>query len=377
MIKVLHLPSWFPKKEQPFLGNFVVRHIESVAPLTHSTVLNVFFDEDFEYHKIIETQEKEINYLTLNLKRFQTKFSIFNKIFNKIRFNIGFNKLYKYYKKQNGKPDIIHLHVALPLGIIARNWSKKDKIPLVLTEHWTIYHRKFSGHILHQLRKIYAQTNLVLPVSQHLQKAIEQWKLHQKFEVIPNVIDTSIFKTVAKPESNIKSILHVSTLDDHQKNISGIINVIDKLSKIRQDFVLNIVHESKSQALEDLVSQKNLSEYIRFLGSKTQPEIAELMQNSSFFLLFSNYENLPCVLLESLACGLPVLSSDVGGISEIISSEYGILVPAQDEERLLEELIRMLDHFSEFDKIKMAEYVHNNFSYQIIGQKTLTIYEKI
>ena len=75
------------------------------------------------------------------------------------------------------------------------------------------------------------------------------------------------------------------------------------------------------------ILQLNLSaNAIQFTGMLPYEEVARLMRNSDAFVLFSLYENMPCVVLEALCCGLPVITSDVGGLKEVINQENGVLV---------------------------------------------------
>lgn len=376
MKKILHLASWFPTNDNPFAGNFIIRHIESVAVYADSTLINVVFNQNMEYGKILTFDKNGVHYLILNYKQTPTLFSFFDKLSRKIKRYIGFQKLYNVYRVKNGYPDLIHLHVVSNLGMLAREWSKNRHIPLVITEHSSIYQEsrksERTGYMMSQMRMIFKQATLVLPVSDSLKSHIADLKLHTQFQIIPNVVDTTIFK----PDFNlmksqkIKHILHVSTLDDHAKNITGMMRVVDKLYRQRQDFVLDIIHEKPCCQWQD-------KSFVSFHGSKQPVEIAMFMQYSAFFLLFSNYENLPCVLLESMACGLPVLATDVGGISEIVNSKRGVLIPPKDEVLLLNKMNWMLDNYEQFDVAEMSRFIQSNYSKQIIGLKLSEIYENI
>ena len=76
-------------------------------------------------------------------------------------------------------------------------------------------------------------------------------------------------------------------------------------------------------------------------GEKSLEEVASLMGESHAFLLFSHYENLPCVILEAFSCGIPVVSSDTGGIREHLDPSRGILVTNGAEDELERALLQM------------------------------------
>jgi glycosyltransferase involved in cell wall biosynthesis len=92
--------------------------------------------------------------------------------------------------------------------------------------------------------------------------------------------------------------------------------------------------------------------------------------------LFSNYENLPCVIAEAFAAGIPVLSTNVGGISEFFNEKLGILIEVKNETELLSSLNKMLDKQGEFDNSYIHKYAKENFSYDVIGKELLQIYQE-
>ena len=94
-------------------------------------------------------------------------------------------------------------------------------------------------------------------------------------------------------------------------------------------------------------------------------------------MLFSNFENLPCVIVEAFASGVPVLSTAVGGIAEILSPERGMLIPQGDEEALLRSMNQMLDHCHEYDREAIRDYAIKTFAAQSIGQQIFEVYKKV
>jgi glycosyltransferase involved in cell wall biosynthesis len=94
------------------------------------------------------------------------------------------------------------------------------------------------------------------------------------------------------------------------------------------------------------------------------------------FVLFSNEENLPCVLLESVSCGTPVISTRVGGISEWINESCGMLIEKGDEAALLNALNKTLDETNQFQAERMHQYIQETFSYQSISQKFNELYSQ-
>jgi glycosyltransferase involved in cell wall biosynthesis len=93
--------------------------------------------------------------------------------------------------------------------------------------------------------------------------------------------------------------------------------------------------------------------------------------------MFSRFENLPCVVLEALCCGLPVISSRVGGIEEVINSANGILVPPNDVQGLKASMKKMIDMYPQFDREAIAKDAYSKFNYNTVAQKYLSCYREV
>jgi glycosyltransferase involved in cell wall biosynthesis len=195
--------------------------------------------------------------------------------------------------------------------------------------------------------------------------------------VIPNVVDTTLFRPVTRNKKDKKKILHVSTLNEKQKNISGLLRVIKRLSEMRNDFEMEIISEHDFEAARQFAGSIGLKDDIlRFRGLQPIEEVARTMQQASVFVLFSNEENLPCVFLESVSCGTPVICTRVGGISEWINDRCGILIEKGDEAALLKALQRILDEPEKFNPGKMHQYIHEHFSIPAIGNMFNELYSQ-
>ena len=101
------------------------------------------------------------------------------------------------------------------------------------------------------------------------------------------------------------------------------------------------------------------------------------MQQSDAFLLFSRFENQPCVVLESLCCGLPVISTKVGGIGELIDESNGILIESGDVNGLVWAMQRMMDDHSKYERATIAAKASAAFNYQAVGKRIADLYDYI
>ena len=375
-MNILHLLSWFPTPDDPTLGNFCVRMIDALPVDCHSVILSVCDGKDMT--KSFEVKEIEGTHHThVQIYIRPPKINAIRKLKMLRMYQYGL----RYIKRRFFNPDLIHLHVAYPLGQVALMWKKLYGYKYVMTEHWTIYQPQnkdvLVGGLKKKIVKIANNAALIMPVSLDLQRCMEGHGIHNRFKVIYNLVNTDIFKLGVPQTSNKKRMLHISTLRDEAKNFSGILRTIERLRQQRDDFELHVIHDYEAPEFKAFVKEHHLEDYVIFHGKKTSAEVAEAYQQADFFVLFSNFENLPCVIVEAFASGVPVLSTAVGGISEILSPERGILIPQGDEDALLHGMNQMLDHCHEYDHEAIRRYAVSTFAAQNIGNQIFEEYTKV
>jgi Glycosyltransferase len=406
-MNVLHLLSWFPTPDDPTLGNFCVRMIDALPEDCHSVILSVCdgknMTKSFEVKAIPGAHHTHVQIYIR-----PPKINAIRKLKMLRMYQYGL----KYIKQRFFNPDLIHLHVTYPLGQVALLWKKLFGYKYVLTEHWTIYQPQnkdvLVGKLKRKIVKIANNAELIMPVSLDLQRCMEGHGVNNRFKVIYNLVNTDMFKlreppcidwlrrmqSISSLPTNLrrndmqgstendmhgkkKQMLHISTLRDEAKNFSGILRVIERLRQQRDDFELHVIHDYDAPEFKAFVKEHHLEDCVIFHGKKTSAEVAEAYQQADFFVLFSNFENLPCVIVEAFASGVPVLSTSVGGIAEILSPERGILIPQGDEDALLQGMIQMLDHSSEYDHQAIRDYAIKTFAAQNIGQQIFEAYKKV
>lgn len=153
------------------------------------------------------------------------------------------------------------------------------------------------------------------------------------------------------------------------------LRVLARLSQQRVDFTVTMIGNHYGKKYVEMARQLGIPDQrIDILPEIPLKEVAQKMPRHDLFLLFSHYENLPCVISEAHVCGLPVVSSNVGGIREMIDGTNGQLVEAGDEEGLFEVLNDTIDHIDQYNISKISENARKRYSYEAVGQKFLAIY---
>lgn len=378
-MQILFLPKWYPNKLDPFDGNFVENHAHAISKIAQVKVLFVHSDPAVQKgYAIEEKKNRELFELRVYFKKANTRIGILNKIISFFRYRkaqiIGFRKLYP-----NQKPDLVHVHVLSRPAILALRLN----IPFIITEHWSGYlpaNGKYKGFLKKKFSEfVVRKSKGVHTVSSQLMEAMKSHKLINKYWVIPNVVDTSQFKLSEQEHKNRKcTILFVGNLLQRPKRILDIIEAAAKLREKHENFELHLYGEGKDEGkAKRLINSLGAEKYIHLMGTRDRAGIAKAMSEASFLVLFSDYENQPCVIPESHASGIPIIVPSLPGIAERMNKQLGIEVPVGDKEALLKAMEQMLMNYDSYSKEYIRNYAEDYFSENTIASQFKSIYEDI
>jgi len=379
-LKILHIAGWYPSKKNPVAGIFVREHVKASSLYNDVVVLyGEGVDREIRgFYQIEDDMEEGIRTLRVYYKKFP-KFPIFKKI-SYFFYLWAIFRAFAKLLKEGFKPDIIHAHVYFA-GVPAILLGMRYKIPVIITEHFTGFPRGLVKGFKRLMAKFaFERAAVVCPVSEDLGKHIKRLGIRARFEVIPNVVDTSLFSPPAACEGKDegkKRLLTVALLDP-KKGIPYLLEALAQLREKRDDFVLDIVGDGPNRAeYEELTRKLGLQDVVRFHGLKTKQEVAEFMKHCDIFVLPSLFETFGVVLIEAMACGKPLIATDIGGPNEIITPEVGVLVPPGDSEALARTLDYMLNHYGEYPSETLVRYARERYSYQAVGRKLDQIYRSV
>ncbi len=229
--------------------------------------------------------------------------------------------------------DLIDAHYAYPDGYAATVIGERLKIPVVITARGTDINL-FSRMPLIRPKIVQALNRAagVIAVSEALKtRMVELGTPPEKIAVIRNGIDREVFfprdrddarlRLGLDPEDRI--LLAVAALAP----VKGIDRLIAAMALLKaaepgSRLKLLVIGEgTERRALESQISNLNLQGCVRLLGAKHQNELADWYSAADLFCLASHREGCPNVVVESLACGLPVVAANVGGVAELLSSQ--------------------------------------------------------
>ncbi len=387
--KVLHLARWYPNRYDPMPGLFIQRHVESTKIYCDASVIYTHMVEksadselvyDLDYQIINEVPTAKVYY-----RSSQIGLKPLDKLINIHRFfkanHVGINQI----KKESGKFDIIHIHILTRLGVIGLFHKLFYSTPYIITEHWSRYLNltgSFTGFFRKFVTRLVVKyASAITAVTNNLADAMRSHRLlNTNYIILPNVVD-SVFlsgSAISDSKSEKTTFLHVSCFEDKSKNISGLLRVISELSKKRNDFVFRMVGDGMDMDwLRNYSNELGLNEdVIQYTGLLEGKDLVNEMKNSDILVIFSNYENFPVVINESLSLGVPVIATRVGGIPERINHNNGILVDAGKETQLLKAFEDFLDNKIYFNMEVIQNDAVVEFSPASIGRVLNGIYDK-
>ena len=187
-----------------------------------------------------------------------------------------------------------------------------------------------------------------------------------------------MFKPLPQQTHQGLKFIHVSSLDDRQKNVTGIIHAFSKAYQLNKLLTLSIVGDgANNDELILLAKQLGSDNAILFKGKLTSEELAQAINEHDALVMFSNYETFCLVVAETLACGKPVITTNVGGIKEYMNTERGIVVEQNNEVQLTQAFLTFnptqfngsetrnfaLQHFNKNTIVAL----HNNLYHQVLA----------
>lgn len=383
-MKVLWLCSWYPHSTDPFDGDFVERHARSLATCQKVDVIHIVQNMNLlrgESFRIEERQENNMNVKVCFIPAGNVAFEKINLLLFNFRYYKTMRSLLREYLDKNGRPDILHVHVPVKMGAGAIWLKKKFNIPFVVTEHATVYFQNSHDNYFDRgfqfkylTKRCFFEADAVVSVSECLMRVMDDLFFIRRKYLIRNSVNTEVFFPVNSNNLTTKFI-HVSMMVPF-KNIEGILEGLGRLNKRNTNWQMIFVGPANAGQIA-LAKELHLEKQVVWKGPLHYAEVAKEMQHADALIHFSTYENLPCVISEALCCGIPVISSNVGGISELVTKKNGILVESGNVELLAEAMERFLLHPEKFDKNEISSSASSQFNYKTIGIQIADVYKEI
>ena len=370
MKNVLFLSSWYPSRVHNTLGNFVSYHAKAVAKKNKVNVLYIVADDSIKSYEIEHFKSEKVTTTIVYFKRGLVKY---------YNYWVAFKKGWKFLTKEKKISfDLVHMNIMHPGIWQALYLKRKYLLPFIVSENWHGFQNlnEFKlGLFKKKLLKLgFKKAFSICPVSQQLKQSMIKGGFKANYKVIPNVVDTDVFQ-IEQVNNDCFTFLHVSTLDDSIKNVTGIISAFKDIK--HENCQLRIIGDGPTNWIHKLVADYKIENRVIVEGEKTYSEIAKAMQQANVFVLFSNIENLPLVLIESMSTGTPFISTNVGGIPEIYDQNLGLMIEANDHIALVESMNSMINNFANYQPEIIRKQALKYFSYKKVGDQFDQLYSEM
>lgn len=378
-MRILFLSNWYPNRYDAMEGLFVRKHAEAASSFAEVSVIFVKCSSENRF-ELEENWFKNVREITVYFP--DSNVPVVGKLIKTINWLRAYWRGFKHLKSVQFRPDLTHANILTRTALIAFFAKCFRNIPYVVTEHWSRYLKErnsYDGWLRKRVTEVVVRSaEAILPVSTTLQNAmIEKGLKNDNYQIVNNVVDDFFFESEILNEKHEKmQFLHISCFCEEAKNVKGILDAVRILEAKRNDFELTIIGTGVDfDLVYDYAKKQNLLGRVHFLGEKSPEEVMEQFRHSDAFVLNSNFETSCVVIMESLACGKPVITTPVGIAPQTINEGNGRFVPFRDSETLAKEMEWMMDHHKNFDAEKIRQEA-KIFSYNAISEQLRKIYQE-
>jgi L-malate glycosyltransferase len=385
-MKLLVIPSWYPPEgvrffddqtkwlmKEGFEASIIAAEEKSLKSLRFGTILDDFRIKRRKEHDILTYRHSQLRIPKLN--RLNTLIWIRIALY-----------LTEKFIKENGKPDIIHVHSSMWGGCVAARIKKKYHIPYVITEHRGRFNENnFTKEkdILPWYRPLLKvallNADAIIPVS-HLQISILENIAQQKLNciAIPNPVDEKLFIPTDQKESRstVTNYLNISNFLPY-KAIDILVKAFNDALKSENNLQLHLVGKGPGlNFINELVHQYGITDKVHFYGLLSSEEVKKRIQAVDFLILSSYNEGQPVVIGETVLCGKPVIATDI--ISrEDVPSFVGYIVPTGNIEALTQAILLAHNEKKNFDPVRIRDFALNRFSHVHVIPAIIKVLESV
>ncbi|MFX1466707.1 MAG: glycosyltransferase family 4 protein, partial [Promethearchaeota archaeon] len=291
--------------------------------------------------------------------------------------------------------DIVNAHFAIPSafpGILAKKLTETPSVVTVIggdiydpSKTKNLFRRFFLNP---SCRYVLKNADSLTSISQDIKNRAMALVERKDITVIPYGVNTDLFNPNKRKNSkrkefdwkNSKIILSVGRLIK-RKGYEYLLNAIPKVLRDFPESLFVIVGDGPERThLTQLINKLEINDNVLFLGNVSNENLPEIYANSDLFILPSLHEGLGIVYLEAMASGLPIITTNSGGMRDLINSgQTGMLIEPKNSDRIAESINVLLS-----DE-KLARYLANNgrtlverkYSWSQTAIKYMRVYESV
>ena len=292
--------------------------------------------------------------------------------------------------------DLIHVHGHPYLSsLLAAKIAKRYGKPLVLTQHNTFIEYNNIWDTAEKLndlavgKQVLKEPDKIIVVSNATRDYVLSLGADpEKIEVLHNGVDLDRFKPLSGAKEKMRRKLGISESACivltvrrlvYKNGIDTLLESAEIAARNNPKLVFVIIGKGPDfEEVKERIVQLGMQRKIRLKGFVSDKDLPFYYNVADLFALPSKSgEGLPLVALEAMACGLPVVATDVGGISEVINEDYGKLVPPNMPDALAEAIVEFSSKDLAILKTKLRKMMEQRYSWDSNVEKLGKIYEEL
>lgn len=387
-MKILTVSHLFPNHITPNKGVFVKERVKYIAKKIDLSIVAPipYFPFNYllgQYKNFNKIRDEEI-FDHLPVKH--PKFLAIPKLAKSADGILYYWSLNKYFSNliSTHQFDLLDFHWVYPDSYAGIKWAQtfNKKIIVTIRGNESIYYFEKNSRKKIAIKCLHSVDHIISVSNDLKNKVVKDYGLDpQNVTVIPNGIDLNKFykidRTAAQKmcnlDTNKKYIITISRLS-HEKGIEHLIRAFAKLNA--KNTILIIIGDGPLRnKLQSLSHDLKISTSVKFLGFIPHEDTNKWYNAADIFCLPSLWEGCPNVVIESLACGTPVVSTQVGGIPDLVPSKYyGLLVKPGEPNELADAFDYALSE--KWDRSAISAFGRKN-SWENVADRVIQVYKKV
>lgn len=381
MLKIAVVTSYFPSSAQPWQGRsayqtlrVIAREADVRAFYPNAAYPSLFKPRSRSYHKL------DASYSPPDVKASYYDYPALPLVSRPLNGWMAARVLLPHVR--GFAPDLIFSCFLYPDGYAALKIGKALSVPVVVQSIGSDINRIGDPVSASHTRTVLRESDFLVTVSGDLRtKAVAMGASPEKTRAVVNGCDLSVFHVRDRLEARQKlsidpvseAVVYIGRMDV-KKGLRELVEAAASLHLARPNLHVYLVGEGPDMPLiESAIQARNASGYIHALPACAFDDVAVWMTAADLVTLPSYMEGCPNVVLEALACGRPVVATNVGGIPEIMSDECGRLVPPREPVALAQALASVLD--TAWDAAAIS--ARGSRSWSTVAAEMLEIFESL
>lgn len=391
--KVLIVPAWYPTINDPKWGTFIKEQMEMVQDvfdfrIAVGSIQGVtpkrMVKNWLQYRNFLHVSSYADDYIQTPIVyawKFQWNRHL-SKNLDLKQYSWIYNQVSHYFQEiidSGWKPDIIHFQSLTDFSVIMADIAEKNQIPFILTEH-NLYPFNQHDFWTNKRKSLYDRADKVLCVSHHVLRYLLLQNCNIKsFAIVGNYLNNVV---IGKEKQNINktNILFIAS-HPYCKDIDIFLKSIMLLKGKIFSFNVNLVGFSSDSSfgrdINKLIDKYAISDIITIRGHKNRDVIGNEYSSSNLLVSTSYSETFGLCVAEAILNGIPVVTTDSGGVREFVNESNGIVVPIREPELLAHAIQQVIENSNNYNPIQMSQEIAEKYGYDSFRKLIIEQYTSV